>query len=479
MFFSYVGNHLWSALSYFQDDTNLMLESTEISCFPIVQHYLVDPMYDYENINNTNIQPKRLVVPRGIFSPYNARATIHTYEALWSLFLPATVNASLVAVWRSYIAQSLFYLIPDACLMFVHPAAITTTIVADSEKITFSDESLKLVDTLRYFPMTFDQFEVALLQLYLHLLHENLVGVKDYKYVSAWISDLKQIGYTFPKLPEKSKLWTRDVQLCIMFNWGPTNHTIRKLLAYYMRFFSSIVLLFDEWPGEAIKGIPSAVIAIPVYTRHGWYQQRALLKCLESGNSNVTSYLYIPDDMFINITMLSTLPTSKAWLIEPRVFNFNDLAAFNGDYWYWWHNSGTNFLERFVEIVNDLPHEWKQMLSQNVGFPNRIHGNAVVDVLHIPHAIVSNLSTVLVYLMNRRELFCEILVPLALDIAGPQDHVYFKDGNLWNADRCNVNLIAEFARTKHFVHSLKLSSRFGSDIWCTLMSEQIERNSVS
>ena len=267
-----------------------------------------------------------------------------------------------------------------------------------------------------------------------------------------------------------------------MFNWGPTKCTIRMLVVYYMRFFNSILLLIeDELPSEAVEGIPSSVRAIRVDTKNGWYQQRALLKCLQNGNSNVTSYLHIPDDMFINISMLSTLPTSKVWLNEPRVFNFSNLEAFYKDPWPWWkHPPGeTNFLERFVAIVNDLPYEWKQILSQNVGFPNRIHSNTIADSLHIPHALISNLTTVLVYLISRSDLFCEILLPLALDIAGPQDHVYFIHGNVWSADRYNENLIMEFARTRHFVHSLKPSTRFGSDMWCMLMSEQIERNSVS
>ena len=488
---SLIGNLLWNPLpGYFQQQDSLINRflmligrrprtSTTIQCLPIVQHYL--PVFDPGNETNTHItiEPKRLVVPRGIFSPYDARSTIHEYEALWSLYLPATVMASLQTVWRSYIAQSLFYLIPDACLMLVYPASLDNTKVADSDNdMSYSDESLKLVKMLKYFPMTFNHFEDALPQLYQHLVSEGVIGVKDYKYVEAWRYDLKNIGYTFPKLPEKSKLWTRDVQLCIMFNWGSTKYMIRMLVAYYMRFFNSILLLIEgELPNEAVEGIPSSVRAISVETGYGWYQQRSLLKCLQNGNSNVTSYLYIADDMFINISMLSTLLTSKVWLIEPRVFNFHDLAS-NGDHWYWWQGTGINFLERFVEVVNELPYEWKQILSRNVGFPNRIHGNAVVDILHIPHALISNLTTVLVYLMNRSDIFSEILLPLALDIADPQDHVYFKDGNLWNKDRLKVKKIMEFARTRHFVHSLKLSTGFGNDMWCMLMSEQIEKNSV-
>ena len=487
---SLIGNLLWNPLPYFQQQNSLLKRFlmligwrslTSKPCLPIVQHYLsvFDP--GYETNTHITIEPKRLVAPRGIFSPYDARSTIHEYEALWSLYLPTTVMASLQTVWRSYIAQSLFYLIPDACLMFVYPANLDNTKVASSNNdMSYSDESLKLVKMLKYFPMIFNHFEDALPQLYQHLVSEGFIGVKDYKYVEAWRYDLKNIGYTFPKLPEKSKLWTRDVQLCIMFNWGPTKYTIRMLVAYYMRFFNSILLLIEgELPNEAVEGIPSSVRAIRVDTKNGWYQQRALLKCLQNGNNNVTSYLYIPDDMFINISMLSTLPTSKVWHNEPHVYNFSNLETFYKDPWPWWKNppGEMKFLERFVAIVNDLPYEWKQILSQNVGFPNRIHSNAIADSLHIPHALISNLTTVLVYFMNRSDVFCEILLPLALDIAGPQDHVYFKNGNLWSTDRSNENLIREFARTRHFVHSLKPSTRFGNDMWCMLMSEQIERNS--
>ena len=356
------------SLPYFQKHNSLFkklidwrsLKSIKISCLPIVQHHLAVLHLGYEN---NNYIPERLVVPRGIFSPYNARATIHRYEAFWSLYLPTTVMTSLATVWRSYIAQSLFYLIPDACLMLVNPASLTTMISADTN-ISFSDESLKLVKILKYLPMTFDHFKDALPQLYLHLIKNGFFSVKDYEYVSAWIYDLMQIGYTFPKLPEKSKLWTRDVQLCIMFNWGSTKYAIRMLLSYYLRFFTSIILLVDgNWPSEGTEGIQSLVKVISVDTKNGWYQQRALLKCLQNGNSDSTSYLYILDDMFINISMLSTLPKSKVWLNEPRVFNFSNPETYYKDSWYWWENpKGTNFREKFEAIVNDLPQEWKQLL---------------------------------------------------------------------------------------------------------------------
>ena len=472
-------------MSYFKSEDSLMGRFLRFFsghrwssslCLPVIQHHLA--------VFNHKDEPERIVIPRGSFSPYKGSGTIHLYEALWSLLLPTTVKADIAAVWRSYIAQSLFYLIPDACLMFIHPASLPTGIVINSDDDTlFSDEWFKLVEMLKYFPMTFDLFEDALLQLYQHVVHKGFFGAIDYEYVSAWVYDLKQIGYTFPNLPDKSKLWTRNVQLCIMFNWGAEGYTIKMLLAYYMRFFNSIVLIYDgKWPKtKFFEDVPTSVKVISVDTKNGWYQQHALLKCLQSGDNNTASYLYIPDDMFINITMMSTLPVSNIWLNEPGDFSFNDLGTFLQDTWYWWkHPKGTNFQKKYLSVVDTLPLEWKQSLSRNVGFPNHMHSHSVVDSVHIPRTFSGNLSNVLLYFMGKSSIFCEILIPLALDItAGPPNHTYLVEGNLWSKGRSSLSLIRDYSTTKHFVHPLKLSTDMGSNVWCMLMTEQIKRNCVA
>ena len=96
------------------------------SCYPIVQQYLaqsypdLDPLY-YMHSNvpqRLNTSAPGLVIPRGVFSPYHSQATLHLYEALWSLLLPRTVDMRDADILRSYIAQSLFYLIPDTRYMY-------------------------------------------------------------------------------------------------------------------------------------------------------------------------------------------------------------------------------------------------------------------------------------------------------------------------------------------------------------------------
>ena len=96
------------------------------SCYPIVQQYLAQSNPDLDQLyyKQSNVSPclntsaSALVIPRGVFSPYNSQATVHLYEALWSLLLPRTVDMGVADILRSYIAQSLFYLIPDTRYMY-------------------------------------------------------------------------------------------------------------------------------------------------------------------------------------------------------------------------------------------------------------------------------------------------------------------------------------------------------------------------
>ena len=64
-------------------------------------------------------ETRPLMVPNGVFAPYNSQSTLHFQPAFWALYLPVTVDAQIRDIWRSYIAQRLFW---DAGLMvgFLH-----------------------------------------------------------------------------------------------------------------------------------------------------------------------------------------------------------------------------------------------------------------------------------------------------------------------------------------------------------------------
>ncbi len=46
-----------------------------------------------------------LLIPSNAYSPYNAQATTHLYNAFWGLYLPITVPGRVTGIWRSYINQ--------------------------------------------------------------------------------------------------------------------------------------------------------------------------------------------------------------------------------------------------------------------------------------------------------------------------------------------------------------------------------------
>ena len=455
------------------------------SCYPIIQQYLsqshpdLDASYLMQNKNYEgfkSVAASALVIPRGVFAPYNSLSTIHQYEALWSLLLPKTVHKRVADIWRSYIAQSLFYLIPDACLMFTPPAVtghITESPSYEDELPLYTNSSY-VVNLLIYHPMSFDTFEEALLGIYELMYQSHILGKDDVTLLGHWISDLKLVGYEFPKLPKKASLWTKNVHLCIMFNWGSTEYRTRLLLSYYMRFFDAITLFVE---GEHVNHtyIPSHIQVFHVKTRNGILQQISLELCINQVVPNTVSHLYISDDMFINITKMSGLYLSKIWFIPLSVHTFGDDSTFH-DGWNWWgysFNGHSTQYERFVMIVKRLPQDLKQVLIDKVGFPNRIHGHAVADIVHIPNHYASDVTRVLKHVNSVTDLFCEIAVPLAVDIAQPIGREEMEDGNLWGWQRTQSPLVQSFVDTRYYMHAMKLSTRYGADIWCKSMNNQL------
>ena len=493
---SYAGGVIWNPYPHFggvnmwprgfpqssstQPDTTM----GSTSCYPIIQQYLSQSHPDldasylmqnkiYEGFKSVAASP--LVIPRGGFTPYNSLSTIHRYEALWSLLLPKTVHKRVADIWRSYIAQSLFYLIPDACLMYTPPAVTghTTESPSYEDELPLYTNSSYVVNLLKYHLMSFDTFEEALLGIYELMYQSQILGKDDITVVKYWISDLKLVGYEFPKLPKKATLWTKNVHLCIMFNWGSTEYRTRQLLSYYMRFFD-VITLFIEGEHAPHTYIPSHIQVFHVKTGSGFLQQRCVELCINQTAPNTVSHLYIADDMFINIAKMSHLSLSKIWFIPLSVHTFGVDSSFVG--WYWWDKplDGYTQYKRFVTVINGLPQEWKQVLIDKVGFPNCIHGHAVADIVHIPNAFAVQVTKVLNYIDSVTDIFCEIAVPLAVDIAQPIGREEMEEGNLWEQQRTDPGLVQRFIESLYYMHPLKTSTKFGADFWCRSMNNQLK-----
>ena len=70
------------------------------------------------------------------------------------------------------------------------------------------------------------------------------------------------------------------------------------------------------------------------------------------------------------------------------------------------------------------------------------------------------------------ELFCEITVPLAVDIAQPTGREEIITC-AWGYRRDYASIVQRIVDTRYYVHSLKMSTRFAADMWCRSMNIQI------
>lgn len=165
-------------------------------------------------------ETRPLVVPKGVLSPYNSQSTLHFQPAFWALYLPVTVDPQIRDIWRSYIAQRLFW---DAGLtvgFLRRPIVIhrsdgdafkglgnyTTTMVASSR-------TQHLVEYLMNWKSAHKLLSQRAEQLWSDLHQEGYVGYQDVAMVKKWLQQLAKINYTFPTINEVGTNMIRDRNL--------------------------------------------------------------------------------------------------------------------------------------------------------------------------------------------------------------------------------------------------------------------------
>ncbi len=192
---------------------NRKLQTKHRKCLPIIQQYManrdpdVDAMYRLSHplpMNYaTNKEP--MVLPQGVFCPYNAQATLHLYEAFWSMLLPKTVNGRVSDIWRSYISKYVMSSIPGTCIMFAPPAVRHDRNSHNYLRDFYSELPLyllasQLVDRLSTHPPQSGPLQGVLLNTYVTLYEMGVLEEEDVQYIIAWINDLNNIDYQFPLL---------------------------------------------------------------------------------------------------------------------------------------------------------------------------------------------------------------------------------------------------------------------------------------
>ena len=299
-------------------------------------------------------------------------------------------------------------------------------------------------------------------------------------YEDRLIESLREMGYTLSDLPDQSELWTENVELCIMFNLngiGVNQTVIELLIAFYHPFFSHLTFLFDGDPAETKrpKYLPSYVDVFGCDSHVGLYQHRCIQTCIQQGTNETKGFLYIADDMFINVSKMAELPTSKVWFTGSTVRKYSDIIDIvrNTKPPYWWWGPPTNSAANLEIEINNLPQEWKDQLIKTAGFPDKFKTMATSDIIYVPRTIATKLELVLSHIINTAKLFCEVATNLAVNIVAPE-LVLFEYGYVWGDDR-SIEGINRTAQKAHFVHPIKLGGvKEHLDLWIQYMKKQLE-----
>jgi hypothetical protein len=145
-----------------------------------------------------------LVAPSNAFAPYNAQATIHSYNAMWALLLPMTVPGRVSDIWRAYFAQAIFR---DAGLSLVMlPPNILQernehNYLADMQaELDLYFKGGKLLEFMSDWKNNATSVPARMEDLWIALHERSYIELDDVNVLQLWLAALVEIEYVFPSL---------------------------------------------------------------------------------------------------------------------------------------------------------------------------------------------------------------------------------------------------------------------------------------
>ena len=152
-----------------------------------------------------------LRIPPSTYSPYNAQASLHFYDAFWGLYLPVTVAGRVSDIWRSYFTQYFFKYL-DLNLGFLPRPLVTQdrnphSYLADFQaELPLYTKTSKLVEFLHNYEQEVRNVPESMENLWIQLYERGYIEFEDVIHLQNWIQALVDVGYTFPKMSQMSQV---------------------------------------------------------------------------------------------------------------------------------------------------------------------------------------------------------------------------------------------------------------------------------
>ena len=148
---------------------------------------------------------KHLMIPWGRFAPYNAQATLHFKQGFFGLFLPITVSGRVSDIWRSYVAQRLFWDVGLHLGFIANPQVVQernmhSTIGDSVSEWDLYIKSKQMIDYLGDWKGKGRALVERMEEVWVALYERQYIELDDVEVVQLWLQSLLDIGYPFPDL---------------------------------------------------------------------------------------------------------------------------------------------------------------------------------------------------------------------------------------------------------------------------------------
>lgn len=221
-----------------------------------------------QNLNITfDSRAPHVVLPSGIFAPYNSQNTFHTYEALWALVLPASVAFRVTDIWRGYWAQTLLWQIGQNLAFFPPNAVQVRNSHSYMNDFIQEDQVYKdtgnLVAFLKQWKCELNRFFECATDLAFKMAANGFWNQSDALLITAWISDLKRVGYSEPDLvTTNNKTPCIDEQHAVIFS--PVSQKSSAINQIYVpanpsgsRYLQNFCSSDSQWNYNSLDPTPS------------------------------------------------------------------------------------------------------------------------------------------------------------------------------------------------------------------------------